>query len=151
MSDGASVPRLFWWWLPPWGDVATRAALVHDWLLTLRDRYHPETAALLSDLGINLNAVTDRTRAEIDRLFYEALLDLGILSWRAWPTYAGVRAYAIATETILPPARASHRLLAETSDADLSQLAGLPAGQMALAAFQPRGTGLPGHRHAGNP
>lgn len=102
MSDGASVPRLFWWWLPPWGDVATRAALVHDWLLTLRDRYHPESAALLSDLGINLNAVTDRTRAEIDRLFYEALLDLGIPTWRAWPTYAGVRAYAIATETILP-------------------------------------------------
>lgn len=89
MSDGASVPRLFWWWLPPWGDVATRAALVHDWLLTLRDAGTPHPGA--------------ETRAEIDRLFYEALLDLGILSWRAWPTYAGVRAYAIATETILPP------------------------------------------------
>lgn len=88
MSDGATVPRLLWWWLPPWGDVATRAALVHDWLLTQRDAGTPHRGA--------------ETRAKIDRLFFEALLDLGIPKWRAWPTYAGVRVYAITTEDVIP-------------------------------------------------
>ena len=29
--DGASVPRFFWWWLPPYGEYKTWAC-VHDWL-----------------------------------------------------------------------------------------------------------------------
>lgn len=32
-SDGASVPRPLWSILPPWGSKASKAALVHDYLL----------------------------------------------------------------------------------------------------------------------
>ena len=32
-SDGVTVPRAFWSILPPWGHPATRAALLHDFLL----------------------------------------------------------------------------------------------------------------------
>lgn len=81
MSDGASVPRALWWFLPPWGDRATIAALFHDWLCD-------ELAA-----GRPLSDAEDRV--DCDRLFRECLIDLGVAPWRAWLCWAGVRAYSI--------------------------------------------------------
>ena len=81
MSDGASVPRLLWWFLPPWGDAATPAAILHDFTCD-------ELAA-----GRPLN--DGRTRAACDGLFRKALMALGSAPWRAWLCWAGVRAYSI--------------------------------------------------------
>lgn len=74
MSDGATVPRFLWWFLPPWGDRATIAALFHDWLC--------------EESGL--------PRRDCDRMFRECLLDLGVSHWRAWPAWLGVRAASLA-------------------------------------------------------
>lgn len=84
MSDGASVPRWFWWFLPPWGDRATFAALLHDYLLDRLQGFAPG------------GAVTGATsRKACDRQFLEALLVLGVAWWRAHLAWAGVRAHSI--------------------------------------------------------
>src|SRR5690606_17259209 len=77
MSDGASVPRPLWWFLPPWGDRSTIAALFHDWLCETRPGAE--------------------TRSDCDGMFRECLIDLGVEPWRAWLAWAGVRAFSIAT------------------------------------------------------
>lgn len=81
MSDGASVPQFLWWFLPPWGDVTTIAALFHD---KACDMLKAGTPILGCD-----------TRAKCDRLYREASIDLGSPAWRAWVAWAGVRAYSI--------------------------------------------------------
>lgn len=82
MSDGASVPRFLWWFLPPWGDRATFAALLHDYLLDRFQGFQPG--------GPILN-----TRAKCDGQFLAALLSLGVEPWRAYPAWLGVRAHSI--------------------------------------------------------
>ena len=82
MSDGASVPRFLWWFLPPWGDRATFAALLHDYLLNRLQGFEPGGPILL-------------TRKECDDQFLAALLALGVPSWRAHIAWAGVRAHSI--------------------------------------------------------
>lgn len=81
MSDGASVPRFLWWFLPPWGDVSTVAALIHDFACDSLKAGEPLPGG--------------STRAACDRLFREALSDLRVAHWRAWLCWAGVRAYSI--------------------------------------------------------
>lgn len=81
MSDGATVPRLLWWLLPPWGDQATPAAIIHDFICDALDRGEP--------------APGGSTRAHCDRLFYEALLYLGVPGWRSWLCWLGVRFYSV--------------------------------------------------------
>lgn len=80
-SNGVSMPRLLWWFLPPWGDRATRAAILHDYLCQRVDEARPVVGA--------------ETRAACDRQFRLALMALGIAPWRAWLCWAGVRAYSI--------------------------------------------------------
>lgn len=81
MSDGASVPRFLWWFLPPWGDRATVAALVHDFAC--------------DSLKSGAPVPGGETRAKCDGLFRDALHELGVARWRAWLCWAGVRAYSI--------------------------------------------------------
>lgn len=84
MSDGASVPQPLWWFLPPWGDRATFAALLHDYLLDRLQGFRP---------GGAVDGATDR--AQCDGQFLEALLALGVPAWRAYPAWLGVRAHSI--------------------------------------------------------
>lgn len=84
MSDGATVPRFLWWFLPPWGDRATVAALFHDWLTTAHAEGNPLPGA--------------ETRADCDRLFRECLIDLGVSAFKARLCWLGVRAYSIFIE-----------------------------------------------------
>ena len=81
MSDGASVPRALWWFLPPFGDRSTIAALFHDYLTERLIAGNPARGA--------------ETRDDCDRLFRECLIDLGVSPWRAWTAWAGVRAYSL--------------------------------------------------------
>lgn len=81
MSDGATVPRFLWWFLPPWGDAATVAALIHDFACDSLKAGNPVAGG--------------PTRAACDALFREALLDVGVAAWRAWLCWSGVRAYSL--------------------------------------------------------
>ena len=80
-SDGASVPRPLWWFLPPWGDRSTRAAILHDFVCEELIAGRPQPGC--------------DTRERCDRQFHLALLALGVAEWRAWLAWAGVRAYSI--------------------------------------------------------
>jgi hypothetical protein len=67
--DGASVPRVLWNIIPPWGSYSG-AALVHDWL------YRTRTSCAGSTKTI--------TKKEADRVFYELMLEDGVRKSRAW-------------------------------------------------------------------
>jgi hypothetical protein len=73
VTDFASVPRLFWRLLPPWGPYSP-AALVHD---------------KLYQKGKIGQRVIDRFEA--DWIFLELLCDLKVASWQRALLYAGVR------------------------------------------------------------
>lgn len=75
-SDGASVPRLLWSILPPFGPW-TRAAVLHDYLTRRHAVGDPHEAA--------------DSRAKCDRLFRECLRQDGVGKWTAWVMFAGVR------------------------------------------------------------
>lgn len=64
-TDFASIPRIFWTILHPTGK-GRGAAVIHDYLYSVRGLYDPSTAPL--------------TRKESDRLFLAALKELDV-SW----------------------------------------------------------------------
>jgi hypothetical protein len=70
VTDFASVPRFFWRVLPPTGEYG-KAAVVHDWLY----RTHLTS------------------REEADRVFLEAMRDLGVAEWKARTMYRAVRLF----------------------------------------------------------
>jgi hypothetical protein len=80
-SDGASVPRLLWWFLPPWGDKSTRAAILHDYLRTMISRGTPVD-------GIE-------RWAQADWQFFLALRALKVNVVKALLAWLGVRAYSV--------------------------------------------------------
>jgi len=60
-SDGASIPRLFWWLIGgPFSGKYRDAAVLHDYLCK-----HP-----------------DYTRKQADDIFLEAMAELGVALWR---------------------------------------------------------------------
>ena len=71
VSDFASVPRIFWSWIPPHGRYLW-ASVVHDFL------YH-------------VGAPSGITRAEADHVFYQMMLHAGVSKWRARIMYGAVR------------------------------------------------------------
>ena len=69
-TDGASVPRVLWWFVSP----ATRffeAAVIHDYLLSHGDK----------------------GRKYANYAFYRAALDHGAPKWKAYLAYTAVRIY----------------------------------------------------------
>lgn len=79
LTDGASVPPLFWSLLPPWGRYG-QAAVVHDWLC--------------EHLTIDVAGVsTPITRAQADKAFKEGMAALGVPAWKRNVMYLAVRAY----------------------------------------------------------
>lgn len=67
-TDFASVPRLFWRIVPPWGRYSP-AAVVHDFL------YHTGLV----------------TRVEADRIFLDLMTKLGVPTWKCRMMYWAVR------------------------------------------------------------
>lgn len=67
-TDFASVPRIFWTLLPPTTGYHAIAAILHDWL------YYANIT----------------TRKEADRLFYKAMLELGVPKCKAYVIYKAV-------------------------------------------------------------
>jgi len=74
VTDFASVPRLFWRIIPPWGEYAL-ASVVHDYLCT-QGRF---------------------PRKEADLIFLDLMKRLGVPLWKRQAMYRAVRLYSIAT------------------------------------------------------
>lgn len=81
MSDGATVPRILWAFLPQWGDRATMAAILHDYLCEMVDNHTPVAGC--------------ETRSKCDAQFYHACIASGVEEWRARAAWLGVRAYSL--------------------------------------------------------
>lgn len=80
LTDGASVPRMFWDLLPPWG-VYGQAAVVHDILC--------ETLSVTKD-----GVATPITRAKCDSIFKEAMIAAGTPAWKYNVMYIAVRVFS---------------------------------------------------------
>jgi len=74
-TNGASVPRLFWWFLDPATELF-EAATVHDYLLS-----------------INSN--------KADIIFYRLALKYGVPSYKAKIAYLSVKLYSVFTKTFV--------------------------------------------------
>jgi len=72
ITDLASVPRLLWWIIPPFGRYS-QAAVIHDYLC------------------VNSN-ICDRKTA--DEIFYDLMIKYKTYKWKAKLMYCGVRVRA---------------------------------------------------------
>lgn len=72
VTDFASVPRFIWWLVPTYGNY-TAATVLHDALIT-----------------VALPAGRTSSRS-VDRIFREAMAELGVSFPRRWLMWAGVR------------------------------------------------------------
>jgi hypothetical protein len=85
-SDGATVPRWAWVWLPAW-DRYSFAALFHDYLLQNRQ------VDLMDSMDRHTDAILSRRGC--DNVFFAIMRDTGV-GWRTrWTMYLAVRLYAI--------------------------------------------------------
>lgn len=85
LTDGASVPRLLWSLVPPWGAYG-QAAVVHDYLCE----------------NLQLSSGQPITRREADRTFLEALRVLGVRWYLVGILYLGVSAYRLVADVHRP-------------------------------------------------
>jgi len=81
LTDGASVPRPFWWLIPPMGKYA-QAAVVHDILCERGIAYKEE-------VGFHVD------RDEANKIFYHAMEVLGVPKIQRKLMYWAVKAYNI--------------------------------------------------------
>lgn len=80
VTDGASVPRALWPFLPPWGSYS-RPAVIHDLLCVLIEKGTPHKEA--------------PTRKDADAVFYEAMGVTGTSMPVRWILWIGVRIGAL--------------------------------------------------------
>jgi hypothetical protein len=76
VTDGASVPRFLWWFLPPWGKYS-RPAVIHDYLCVQIEKDTPHIQA--------------STREQADAIFFEAMGVTGVGRIKKWILWIGVR------------------------------------------------------------
>jgi len=105
ITDFASVPRIFWVLIPPYGKWG-KATVVHDWLYQRRF----ENKVRCDICGKVFNGeesnkhrietghnswwlILAKTRKEADDVFLEAMGVLGVKNWRKYPMYLAVRAF----------------------------------------------------------
>lgn len=81
ITDGATVPQVFWWLFPMTGSYL-RAAVIHDFLLTRLEAGTPHPLA--------------PTRADCDRIFLQAMRACGTPLLSRLTLFLAVRAYGIA-------------------------------------------------------
>lgn len=81
LTDGASVPRIFWNLIPPWGKYG-QAAIVHDYLCEF--------------LSITVNGLPVRiTREQADDILCEAMGVLEVPWWPREPMHMAVASYRV--------------------------------------------------------
>jgi hypothetical protein len=84
VTDFASVPRILWSILPPYGE-HTEAAVVHDWLYSVRP-----LVATGRFVGGSLEH-RRISRADADGIFRRIMRERGVGFVRRWVMYLGVR------------------------------------------------------------
>lgn len=97
LTDGASVPRIFWSMIPPWGAYG-QAAVVHDLLceyLSIVDHGRPKLI----------------TRRRCDEIFSEAMAVLGVPSSTLLLIAEGVALYRNVSGASKPSTKPEKRLL----------------------------------------
>lgn len=77
ITDFASVPRLLWSIIPPWGTYG-KPSIVHDYLLTQ----------------------TKYTRKRADEIFLEGMEVLGVPRWKRTIMFVSVRLWGMITEKL---------------------------------------------------
>lgn len=82
LTDGASVPRPFWSFVPPWGDYG-QAAVMHDWLCEYLRVWDTERGEYIKI-----------TRDECDSIFNDAMRSLGVSNTTRKLMYGAVKAYS---------------------------------------------------------
>lgn len=88
LTDGASVPKLFWNIIPPWG-LYGQAAVVHD--------------ILCEYLTIVVNGLPVAiSRAQCDEVLNESMRYLGVPTWKRLSIYYAVCAYRVLANVTLP-------------------------------------------------
>ena len=79
LTDGASVPRIFWNLIPPWGKYG-QAAILHDYLCEFLEVTY-------------LGKPKSITRKECDQILLEAMIVLGVPAPTRLTIYAAVSLY----------------------------------------------------------
>lgn len=88
LTDGASVPRIFWGLIPPWGKYGA-AAIVHDYLCEFLQ------------MQVNGQAV-NISRKTADKIFCEAMEVLEVPWWPREPMHAAVSSYRMLANVEAP-------------------------------------------------
>ncbi len=83
ITDFASVPRLFWWLVSPWGKYG-KAAIVHDFLYQKHGYYFD---------GSTIGTWVPVDRWQADHEFLLGMVALGAAPWRRKLMYWGVRLF----------------------------------------------------------
>jgi len=84
ITDFASVPRLFWRLIPPWGKYS-RASVIHDYLY--------KTGNLVEAIAgeeVTTGKKPD-ARKDADLVFLALMRNLGVSSWQSYLIYRAVR------------------------------------------------------------
>lgn len=81
LTDGASVPRVFWSLLPPWGKYG-QAVVVHDYLCE-----HPYIETVKGPVEID--------RKRVDEILEESLRVLNVPAWKRRLMMSGVNSYRV--------------------------------------------------------
>ena len=98
VTDFASIPRVFWDWIPPTGAYG-KAAVVHDYLYVMGGK-GPCAIALQHGLGFETGCGATTctpckiyTKADSDKIFYDAMGVLGVGQPKRWLMYQAVRKF----------------------------------------------------------
>lgn len=97
LTDGASVPRLFWNMIPPWGAYG-QAAVVHDVVCE---------SLQVTECG----KLVYISRAECDKILNLAMKTLGVPVLQRWMIYSAVCAYRVAFRVSNPSATPTKKKL----------------------------------------
>ncbi len=97
LSDGATVPRVLWGLIPPWGAYG-QAAVLHDWLCNY---------GTIFIKGVD----TKITRTQADKLFKEAMEVLEVPRWKKNLMYIAVRVYAFVARPRVPDGEVNKRYM----------------------------------------
>lgn len=84
MSDGSSTPWIVWWFLPPWGDITTWGAIIHDYFCQMLDQGTP--------------CIGGETRELCDLQYRLVLKEVRVSPLKAWVCWKFVRIASVIRE-----------------------------------------------------
>ncbi len=69
-SDGVTSPKILWSFLPPWGHPATRAAILHDYIIeTMQDRNLADNQFYLALIATGSGSIISTVAYSFVRLY----------------------------------------------------------------------------------